>query len=122
MASTEIMTLNMGPQHPSTHGVLRMILELDGEVIKKIVPNSGAHNTVCGLDGKRAYLAGLKSPLLTVVDTGTLAVAKTIGPFGASIRPFTINGSQTLCFVNVNELLGFEVGDLVSGKTQDVRA
>jgi DNA-binding beta-propeller fold protein YncE len=32
------------------------------------------------------------------------------------IRPFTINGRQTLCFVNVNGLLGFEVGDLRSGK------
>jgi hypothetical protein len=39
-----------------------------------------------------------------------------IGPFSDSIRPFTINGSQTLCFVNVNELLGFEVGDLKTGK------
>ena len=28
------MTLNMGPQHPSTHGVLRIVLELEGEVIK----------------------------------------------------------------------------------------
>src|SRR4029078_8807872 len=34
----------------------------------------------------------------------------------ASIRPFTVNGKQTLCFVNVNELLGFEVGDLTTGK------
>jgi hypothetical protein len=39
-----------------------------------------------------------------------------VGPFGNVIRPFTVNGPQTLCFVNVNELLGFEVGDLKSGK------
>ena len=31
---TETMTVNMGPQHPSTHGVLRLVLELDGEVIR----------------------------------------------------------------------------------------
>ncbi len=31
---TETMTVNMGPQHPSTHGVLRLVLELDGEIIK----------------------------------------------------------------------------------------
>ena len=31
------------------------------------------------------------------------------------IRPFTVNGQGTLCFVNVNELLGFEVGDLITG-------
>ena len=29
------MTLNMGPQHPSTHGVLRVVLELDGETVIK---------------------------------------------------------------------------------------
>ena len=31
---TETMTVNMGPQHPSTHGVLRLVLELDGEFIQ----------------------------------------------------------------------------------------
>src|ERR671914_2244523 len=31
---TETMTVNMGPQHPSTHGVLRLVLELDGELVQ----------------------------------------------------------------------------------------
>ena len=87
-----------------------------GEVITKIAPNSGAHNTIYGPDGSRVYLAGLRSPLLSVADTKTHTVVKQIGPFSNSIRPFTINGSQTLCFVNVNELLGFEVGDCKTGK------
>lgn len=87
-----------------------------GEVLAKIVPKSGAHNTVYGLDGKHVYLAGLKSPLLTVADTATHTAARTVGPFAASIRPFTVNGKQTLCFVNVNDLLGFEVGDITTGK------
>ena len=39
MAGMDTMTLNMGPQHPSTHGVLRLIVELDGEVIRKITPD-----------------------------------------------------------------------------------
>lgn len=89
---------------------------LSGDILAKIVPNSGAHNTICGLDGKEAYLAGLKSSLLTVADTATRQASRTVGPFGASIRPFTVNGRQTLAFVNVNELLGFEVGDLKTGK------
>src|ERR1041385_6519308 len=50
------------------------------------------------------------------MDAQTHAVSGTVGPFANSIRPFTVNGSQTLCFVNVNELLGFEVGDLRTGK------
>lgn len=38
---TETMVLNMGPQHPSTHGVLRLELELDGEVVVNVKPHIG---------------------------------------------------------------------------------
>ncbi len=86
-----------------------------GKVAADIETNSGAHNTICSLDGKRVYLAGLKSPLLFVADTSTNKVVAKVGPFAAPIRPFTINGQQTLCFVNVNDLLGFEIGDLRTG-------
>ena len=87
-----------------------------GVVLAKITPNSKAHNTVFGPDGKACYLAGLGSPLLTVADTSKHTAARTIGPFSAAIRPFTVNGSQTLCFVTINQLLGFEIGDLKTGK------
>ncbi len=89
---------------------------LTGDVITQVVPKSGAHNTVYGLDGRHAYLAGLRSPLLRVTDTATHTIAMEVGPFSAPIRPFTINGRQTLAFVNVNNLLGFEIGDLTTGK------
>jgi NADH-quinone oxidoreductase subunit D len=42
---TETMTVNMGPQHPSTHGVLRLVLELDGEFIKSVIPTIGYLHT-----------------------------------------------------------------------------
>src|SRR5262245_8883599 len=87
-----------------------------GDVITSIETKSGSHNTVVGIDGSRMYLAGLKSPILRVADTKTHKVVGEVGPFGAAIRPFTVNAAQTLCFVNVNELLGFEVGDLKTGK------
>jgi NADH-quinone oxidoreductase subunit D len=41
LVKTEEMVLNMGPQHPSTHGVLRLELTLDGEIITKVVPHIG---------------------------------------------------------------------------------
>jgi len=41
----ETMILNMGPQHPSTHGVLRLVLELDGEVIINCIPEIGYLHT-----------------------------------------------------------------------------
>src|SRR6202166_3878259 len=37
----EKMVLNMGPSHPATHGVLRLVLELDGEIITKAIPDIG---------------------------------------------------------------------------------
>jgi NADH-quinone oxidoreductase subunit D len=42
---TETMTVNMGPQHPSTHGVLRLILEVDGETVRSARPTIGYLHT-----------------------------------------------------------------------------
>jgi len=101
---------------PSLEGPLWYVVRAgDGEVTGEIVRNSGAHNTVVGLSGRFAYLAGLRSPLLSVAGTADGSV-RTVGPFAGSIRPFTVNGRETRCYVNVNDLLGFEVGDLESGK------
>jgi NADH-quinone oxidoreductase subunit D len=41
----ETMLLNMGPQHPSTHGVLRLLLELDGEIVVNCIPDIGFLHT-----------------------------------------------------------------------------
>ena len=43
--TAKTMVLNMGPQHPSTHGVLRILLELDGETVVKAVPDIGYLHT-----------------------------------------------------------------------------
>jgi NADH-quinone oxidoreductase subunit D len=41
MSEVQELIVNMGPQHPSTHGVLRLIVHLDGEVVTKVVPDLG---------------------------------------------------------------------------------
>jgi NADH-quinone oxidoreductase subunit D len=43
MAETQIkpMTMNFGPQHPAAHGVLRMVMEMDGEVVRRVDPHIG---------------------------------------------------------------------------------
>jgi DNA-binding beta-propeller fold protein YncE len=102
---------------PSLEGPTWNVLDgATGDIQARIVTNSGAHNTIYGPDGRRVYLAGLHSPVLSVADPATHTVVEKVGPFSNVIRPFTINGAQTLCFVNVNDLLGFEVGDLKTGK------
>jgi NADH-quinone oxidoreductase subunit D len=55
VSALQTMTLNMGPQHPSTHGVLRLVLELDGEVVVKCVPHIGYLHTGIekGVESKR---------------------------------------------------------------------
>ncbi|MBS1663853.1 MAG: YncE family protein [Bacteroidetes bacterium] len=86
-----------------------------GEVLHKVVTRSGSHNTVYGPDGKKVYLEGLRSNYLTVVKTSDYSVTQA-GPFFNHIRPFTIDSRQERCYVNCDSLLGFEVGDLRSGK------
>src|SRR6202522_3803079 len=44
-AQDRTMILNMGPQHPSSHGVLRVLLEIDGETIVRIMPDIGFLHT-----------------------------------------------------------------------------
>jgi len=87
-----------------------------GDVVKTLVTNSGAHNTFAGRDGRFVYLAGLKSPSLRIVDVAKQEVTGECGPFSAAIRPFTVDRAQSRVYANVNERLGFEVGDLRTGK------
>ena len=81
------MTLNMGPQHPSTHGVLRVVLELDGEIILRAIPDIGFLHTgiekecevktwqqVVTLTDRVDYLSNLSNNLVYA-----LAVEKLIG-------------------------------------------
>lgn len=87
-----------------------------GDEIKRLAPKSKAHNTVFGASGQRVYMAGLGSPLLSVATTENHEIERTVGPFSAAVRPLTVNAAETLVFANVNGLLGFEIGDLKTGR------
>jgi DNA-binding beta-propeller fold protein YncE len=87
-----------------------------GDIIKKIPVNKKAHNTIFAPSGKFVYLDDLASPWLYVADPKTHTLVNKIGPFANNIRPFTINGKENLVFVTVDSLLGFEIGDLTTGK------
>ena len=61
------MVLNLGPQHPSTHGVLRLILELDGEIITSVEPEVGyLHRSLEKMAESKSYIQYL--PMVDRVD------------------------------------------------------
>ena len=57
------MTINMGPSHPSTHGVLRLVLELDGETVVRCTPHIGYLHT--GIEKTMENLSYYKALVLT---------------------------------------------------------
>ena len=67
MKRTETMLLNLGPSHPSTHGVLRVLLELDGELILRADPDIGyLHRGIEKMCENRTYHRCL--PLMNRLD------------------------------------------------------
>lgn len=76
----------------------------------------GPHNTVVGPSGRRVYLGPRNSPFLIVADTATNRVLRRVGPLAAGVRPFTVNGSETLAFTTATGRLGFQVSSLISGR------
>jgi len=86
----DVITINMGPSHPATHGVLRVVLQLDGETVVKAVPHLGyLHRGMEKLAENRTYLQFIPytdrmdylSPLCANVGF-TLAVEELLGVRG----------------------------------------
>lgn len=78
------------------------------------------HNTICSPDNSKVFMSAFGQNMdynwLNVADTKTGKTIRKIGPCFAAVRPFTINGKGTLAFVTTNKLIGFQVGDVATGK------
>jgi DNA-binding beta-propeller fold protein YncE len=93
-----------------------------GELRASINVTGWPRETRYSHDGRHVYLGAWESPTLSVSDTASHEVVKTVGPFTASLCPFTVNARGTLAFANVDGLVGFEVGDLQTGLILDTVA
>src|SRR3569833_16655 len=87
-----------------------------GEILKRLTGFKRSHNTVFGPSSKHVYLDDIGSPMLKIADARTNTVSGEVGPFANFIRPFVVNGKETRAYVTVDSLLGFEVGDIKTGK------
>jgi NADH dehydrogenase I D subunit len=86
--ATRELTLNMGPQHPATHGVLRLVLELDGETVLNVTPHVGyLHRGIEKFCEKKTYLQVI--PLTDRLDYLS-AISNNIGYCVAVERLFDI--------------------------------
>ncbi len=100
----------------STGGDWLVINARTGDRVGSVAGGAGPHNTVVGLDGRYVYLGGRSSPYLDVASTKTNTVVRRIGPLRDGVRPFTINGRQTLAYTTATGFLGFQVSSIVTGK------
>jgi DNA-binding beta-propeller fold protein YncE len=85
---------------------------------------TGPHNTIVNQSGTRVYM-GLRDPNLGggqgtndfgIADTSTKQIVGEVTPTQSGVRPFTINSKETLAYMSVTDFLGFQVGDLTTGK------
>src|SRR5258708_1617382 len=109
-------TIYMPDGAASGDGIWNIIDTNTGNITGSITGGQSPHNTVVSLDGSRVYLGGLNNNNFRVASTSTNQVTKTIGPLQAGVRPFTVNGTNTLAFTNATNFLGFQVLDLPGGK------
>ena len=104
----------------SSGGLWEVIDASTGDVIGHIESGGvGPHNTVINAAATHVYMGPRETNNLVKAGTSTHQILKDIGPIttenGSGVRPFTINGRETLAFITATGKLGFQVGDIKSG-------
>jgi DNA-binding beta-propeller fold protein YncE len=114
-ASPDGKRLYMPTGELTPSGIWNIINTENGAVIGTIKGGAGAHNTVVSSDGSYVYLDGRDYNFLDAYETATSKV-KEIGPLIGTVRPFTVNGSNTLAFTTATGFDGFQVSSITTGK------
>jgi hypothetical protein len=83
-----------------------------GADVGKIFGSAGPHNTIVNPAGTHVYLGGRMDKYAEGALSATDAVYWKVGPLQNTMRPFTINGKETLLYTSVTGFLGFQVVDL----------
>lgn len=109
-------TIYMPTGENESSGVWNVLEAASGNPIGSITGGSGAHNTITSLDGRYVYLGGRQHNYLDVVSTAADRVVREVGPLEGDVRPFTVNGTNTLAFTTASEFLGFQVSSITTGQ------
>ena len=99
----------------TSSGIWNILDTSNGSLIGTIQGGGGAHNTIASADGRYVYLGNRNHNYLDVYETSTGKVRE-VGPLVSSVRPFTVNGSNTLAFTTATGIDGFQVSSLTTGK------
>lgn len=109
-------TLYVPTGESSSGDVWWVVDAVTGRVTAEIHGGTSPHNTIVSPDGTRVYLGPRNADYLVVASTRTNQVLRRIGPLEGGVRPFTINGPQTLAYTTATGFLGFQVSSIQTGK------
>ena len=112
-------TIYMPHGADASDGIHTILDASDGKPIGTINTGTNGHNTIVSLDGTKVYLTGYTGNNYNyahVANTSNNKVTLNAGPTVNGVRPFTVNGKNTLMFTTSTSTCGFQVLSLTSGK------
>lgn len=100
----------------ATSGNWKVISADTGDVVATISAGRGPHNTVVGQSGRWVYLGPRSDNYLYVANATTFRVTRRVGPLVSGVRPFTVNGRETVAYTTATHYLGFQASNLKTGR------